>query len=275
MTKIDSWLASKSTYNFHDDVSLACVTQGSPQQPAILFLHGFTDSSRSWAGIADAFPHHRLILPDLRGHGQSFGPDSGYSIGDFVDDVRLLLAELEIDTCTVVGHSLGGMIAQCLAIRCFELVETLVLIGTSANPADGAEGLADALGGLTAPIDPDGAFMREWFTNPGEVDEAFLARMRHDAAQMSIPVLKQIAQTIAATDLRADLCDISARTLIIWGDQDPLFDFDNQDDLRRSIPGSRLCPLSGAGHNPHWEQPGQVVDLIHNALATEESCSPA
>lgn len=261
------WLALKSTYRLSNGADLACITQGEPDQPALLLIHGFTDSSRTWVGMEQAFATHNRIMPDLRGHGQSCAPDYGYSLSHFVDDLRLLLAQLEVRECVVVGHSLGGMVAQLLAATFPDLVSKLVLIGTTATPGDGSVSeLKATIDTLTAPIDPEGPFMQQWYGNPGAVDEAFLTQLRAEAARIPLHVLKGVIQATSMTDMQQIGADISADTLILWGDADPFFDRVQQEKMRDAISGSQLIALGGLGHNPHWEEPAKIIDLIHEFL---------
>lgn len=265
----DDWSALKSTCCLPNGAELACITQGEPNQPALLLIHGFTDSSRSWMKLEQSFATHKRIMPDLRGHGQSRAPDQGYSLSHFMDDMRLLLAELEIHDCAVVGHSLGGMIAQLLAATFPELVRKLVLIGTAATPNDGSvRALKDTIDSLTAPIDPDGPFMKQWYDNPGAVDETFLAQLRAEAARIPLHVLKGVVHATSMAEMQRIGGEISAETMILWGDADPFFDRLQQEKMQDAISGSQLVVMNGLGHNPHWEEPAKTIGLIQEFLST-------
>ena len=81
--------------------------------PALLFIHGLTSSQRSWAHLVSALNHdHRVLAPDLFGHGASAKPMGDYSLGAHAATMRDLLDLLGIDRVTLVGHSFGGGIAM-------------------------------------------------------------------------------------------------------------------------------------------------------------------
>src|SRR5690242_1116691 len=99
--------------------------------PPLVLLHGIGNSAQTWAGVLDELAaHHTVIAPDLLGHGDSDKPRGDYSIGAYANGVRDLLAVLDVERATVVGHSLGGGIAMQFAYQFPEFVERLVLVGS-------------------------------------------------------------------------------------------------------------------------------------------------
>src|SRR4051812_19770458 len=99
--------------------------------PALLLLHGVTDSSATWEGVAPALAERfTLIAPDLLGHGESATPRGDYSLGAHASGVRDVLTALGIERATVVGHSLGGGIAMQFAYQFPERTERLVLVSS-------------------------------------------------------------------------------------------------------------------------------------------------
>ncbi|MFU0504638.1 alpha/beta fold hydrolase [Pseudaminobacter sp. NGMCC 1.201702] len=128
--------------------------------------------------------HLRLIAPDLRGHGHSDKPEGCYTIPEMAHDVRLLVEELGLGPIHVVGHSLGGRLAQALAERWPHVMRKLVLISTSAVPRERKGWLWEHIQGLRDPIDPEGAFIREWCSVSIPVDETFLAYVRRECASV-------------------------------------------------------------------------------------------
>jgi len=99
--------------------------------PVLLLLHGITNSSATWEGVAPALTEHfTVIAPDLLGHGESATPRGDYSLGAHAAGVRDLLSALEIEQATVVGHSLGGGIAMQFAYQFPERCERLVLVSS-------------------------------------------------------------------------------------------------------------------------------------------------
>jgi pimeloyl-ACP methyl ester carboxylesterase len=112
----------------------------SGEGPAVVMIHGWTCDGSDWAWLSAALvADHRVIVPDLRGHGRSAEGD-GYLPEDFAADIADLLRHLEVADALLVGHSLGGIVASVLAITHPTLVARLVLV----DPAYGAD--ADAVG---------------------------------------------------------------------------------------------------------------------------------
>ncbi len=95
----------------------------------LLLVHGYGADSNDWVfHIPELSARHRVIAPDLRGHGYSSAPESGYRPGDFAADLVRLLDHLGVDRVNVIGHSLGGLIASALAVEHSERVNALVCV---------------------------------------------------------------------------------------------------------------------------------------------------
>lgn len=99
--------------------------------PVLLFIHGILGSQRQWAHLVDLLDDdHRLLVPDLFGHGRSDKPMGDYSLGSHAATLRDLLDRLGIERVTLVGHSLGGGIAMVFSYLFPERVERLVLVSS-------------------------------------------------------------------------------------------------------------------------------------------------
>lgn len=113
------------------DVSLNYLDTGSGQGMPVLLLHGLGSCAEDWRVQIDALSAaHRVIAPDLRGHGQSSAPAGPWQMGDLANDVFNLMDQLDIAQVQVVGFSLGGMVALELANRAPERVASLCLINS-------------------------------------------------------------------------------------------------------------------------------------------------
>src|SRR5438309_2176796 len=102
----------------------------------VVLVHGFTGNSRNWALTAPALADHfRTVSIDLRGHGRSARPtrEEDFRMEAMADDVYQLLQHLDISECYLVGHSMGGMVSQCLVLAHAEVVRALVLVDTAAD----------------------------------------------------------------------------------------------------------------------------------------------
>jgi pimeloyl-ACP methyl ester carboxylesterase len=126
--------AMKISSNLHErsvsanGIRLRVLDSAASDKPPLLLLHGLYDRAECWQPVAEALSEHaRLIMPDLRGHYRSDGPDSGYALRDYANDAIGLLEALEIEQADVLGHSLGALIAMELATVAPERVRRVVL----------------------------------------------------------------------------------------------------------------------------------------------------
>jgi pimeloyl-ACP methyl ester carboxylesterase len=208
-------------------------------------------------------PGWNLIMPDLMGHGGSGRPDQGYDLDALADDLRLLLKELGKSPHIVIGHSLGAIMALKLATGAGTKPASLVLISGSARPRlDRCTILADWIRNIPHPVDPHDRFFDSWYETSANVPEAFLRRMRCEAASISARVWQLIFTALNDADLSEDVRHLALPVLTIAGSDDRLFDSSHQDLLRQLIPAGRHVTMQGVGHNPHWEAPGEVADHI-------------
>lgn len=233
---------------------------------AIVFLHGYTGSSRDWASqIPLVSEKYKAIAVDNRGHGKSEAPSSEekYSIDIFSEDVRALLAALGISRCCLVGHSMGGFIALQLALDHPELVRGLVLVDTSSGEFEVAPGYAELRAKLDQIATDEGmeaAFEYDAAHNPARIErfqkhpelrEVARRRMMNTSVDGYIYVSRTFRKWKPVTQR---LNEIEAPALIFWGEEDAPFLKPSQ-ILKDSIRGSELITVPGVGHSPHEEAP--------------------
>ena len=253
-------------------VALAYAEQGDPSAPAVLLLHGYSDSWRAHGPLLGRLARaHRAIAVSLRGHGDSPRPETGYGIVDFAGDLPALMDRCGLPSATVVGHSMGSMVAARLALDHPDRVEGLVLIGALATLKGNAavEGeLRNAVEGLTDPIAAD--FVREFqeSTLARPVAPAFLDTVVAESLKMPARVWRAALRSMLEQDLGPELHRIATPTLILCGDRDGLCDWASQTALADAIPGARLSVLAGAGHAPHWEDPAGIAAEIAGFIAS-------
>jgi len=273
---LNAFDAMKKRTALPNGATLAYVELGDRAGRPVVLIHGYTDSARDWVPLAPYLSRDlRLILIDIRGHGRSSKPECCYTRIDFAYDVKLLLDALGIRTADIVGHSLGSFIAQTLAEYWPERAGSVVLISSTALPLDrpAAQGGKPALDfrsqirKLKDPIDPDSPFMIEWWASPTPVDEDFLRRQRRDAAAIPVSIwLAVLDQGLTAMDLGSTLPKLKAPTLLIWGSEDPIIDEQGRQALRAALPGAQVRVFDKLGHNPFWEDPQRVADVINMFL---------
>ncbi|APO72292.1 alpha/beta hydrolase family protein (plasmid) [Rhizobium gallicum] len=152
----EQFSALKRNAVLSNGLRLAYVEMGDPDGVPILLLHGFTDSARSWSLAAPYLATgFRVVAPDLRGHGHSDKPEGCYTIPEMATDVRFLIETLGLVPTHVVGHSLGGRLAQAVAERWPRLVRKIVLLSTSAALRERRGWLWETIQMLRDPIDPE------------------------------------------------------------------------------------------------------------------------
>lgn len=243
---------------------------GPRRAPAVLMLHGVTDSKHSWSSVAPYLnDQYRVYAPTFRGHGDSSKPAGGYQIATLAEDMITFMNRLKIDQAVVVGHSMGSFVAHQMASVYPERVSKLVLIGSTPTFVGNAVGeylWDEAIGkaDFVDPVTPE--FIRDWQTGPNPVEEAFFNTVLSETAKVPARVWKLAFRTLLSDDHSRFLKDVQAPTLILWGTADPLMDAATQTALQQAIPNTTFKQYQGAGHNTHWEQPYNVATDILNFI---------
>ncbi len=233
--------------------------QGPESGPALILLHGYSDSSLSFARIMPLLPsEQRVIAVDLRGHGDSGKPADGYRMSDLADDVIGMMDRLDIPSAVVVGHSMGSFVAQALVERAARRVSSLVLLGSAASAVNGVVAeLRTAVESLTDPIDAE--FVREfqYSTVAQPVPEAFMDAAIVNSRRMPAAVWRKALSGLM--EFQPRLPRSSVRTLVLGGTRDAVFNVGEQIALARQYPFAQLRLIENVGHALHWEQPEVFV----------------
>ena len=248
-------------------------------RPTLLLLHGIGDNSASWvpvmAGLAE---EHRVIAPDLLGHGQSDKPRADYSAAAFANGMRDLLEVLGVDRVTVVGHSLGGGVAAQFSYQYPDRVERLVLVAAGGVDRE----VSPLLRIASAPLSE--LFVPLVHTPPGRllvrVGTGLLKVLDHDLAQDADQLRRVLdglpedgafdafTRTLrAVVDWRGQVVTMRDRVylaeavpmLIVWGTADPIIPVEHARRLHRAAPHATYVEYEGAGHFPHLSDPDRFV----------------
>jgi len=274
---LNAFDASKRMIVLPNGESLAYIDMGDRAGSPVVLIHGYTDSARDWAPMVPFLSKQfRLILVDIRGHGQSSKPECCYTRLDFAYDVKLLLDALGVQKAGIVGHSLGSIIAQTFAEYWPERTASVVLVSSTGGTPPGQEkkqpqlDFASEIRKLKEPIDPDSPFMIAWWDSPTPVDPDFIRRQRKDAAAIPLrvwlAVLDQALTDNVFASLQSTLPRLKAPTLLIWGSKDPIMQEDVRQTLRDALPHAKVKIFDGLGHNPFWEEPRSVADAMNAFL---------
>jgi len=230
--------------------------------PALVLVHGLGGAASNWTELAPALARrHRLLVPDLPGHGGSSALPAVSGLDAFADRVALVAEREEMLPAALVGHSLGGAIALRLALRRPADVRALVLAASAGLSVGGVWGRQ--LLSIFSTVRPGriAARGRSWVArsyllrrlvfgvvsvaDPGaltnEAVEAFLA------AQLLHTDLDGAWQALRADDLRQELASIRCPVLVLWGAADVQLPLDDAFEFTRRLHG-RLRVIPGCGH---------------------------
>jgi pimeloyl-ACP methyl ester carboxylesterase len=256
-------------YPAQDGFPLAVQTCGPVDAPALLLLQGQANSHRWWDRLRAAFEDElRTITMDYRGTGRSRGPVGPWTTASFAADAVEILDRLSVNQALVYGTSMGGRVAQMLAIHHPDRVAAMVLACTSPGGphaiergTDIRQALAQATGAERLDILHDLFYTPDWTHPPQD------STLMGDAS---------MTRQEAAAHLRASdqhnawdaLPAIAVPTLIMHGDDDRMTPAVNASLLAERIPGARLRTYSGGRHGFFDEYASQVTPDVIDFLTS-------
>ena len=250
------------------DIRLHYKDEGPKDGPVVVFANSLGTDLRLWDSVLPHLPKGlRLIRYDKRGHGLSDCPDAPYSMGTLVRDVESLLDYLAVKDCVFVGLSIGGMIAQGLAVKRLDLMRAMVLsntgakIGTREMWQDRIE--AVKAGGIEALSD---SILERWFAPAFSETPAFTA-WRNMLIRQPKEGYIGCSAAIAGTDFITPTSGLRLPTLAIAGSEDGSTPPDLVAETAALIPGSRFEIIRRAGHLPCVEQPEAYAALLTTFLS--------
>ena len=274
------------------DVVLAVAESGAGGRP-LLLVHGHVGAKEDFTPWLDRLAERgwHAVAPDLRGHGDSDKPagESAYSLALVAADLAALAGALGWEHFTLLGHSMGGMACQLLALDQPDRLDALVLMGSSHGPPDGVEVGGVELGaeivrqgGIALLNQITAASGSPLDTAAGQAlaarDPAYAAYGQHKSDVTSGDAWIGLARDLAdpAGDRLERLHDLRVPTLVLVGDQDRAFLAPSQ-RLAEAIPGARLVVLPGGGHSTQFEVPDAwwsaltaFLDQLPLAATTQE-----
>jgi 3-oxoadipate enol-lactonase len=254
----------------HGDVALNYRIAGQGARTLVL-VHGVGSYAEAWDGVVGRLASDfRILSFDLRGHGASSRVKGRYEIDDFVDDVLALANEVEFEQFDLAGFSLGGLIAQKLALAFPERVRRLVLLATVAGRTpEERERVAARLAALQAgePGAHYDASLSRWLTEGFQQRHPDLVAMLRARNAANDPACYAAAyRVLAETDLGDALPAIACPTLIATGEDDLGSNPRMARFMHQRIAGSRLEILAGLRHSLLMEAPDQVATLMRGFL---------
>lgn len=256
--------------------------------PPVVLVHGLLGSHESWAPqIRKLAKKHRVVAPDLFGHGKSDKPSGDYSLSSHAATLRDLLDHLEISSAAFVGHSLGGGIVMQLSYLFLERVDRLCLVSSGGLGPEvslflkaatlpgsevvlpilasdwvrrNAESALKQLGRLGFSVQPSRSAVETWRSLKTVSDRssraAFLASTR--------AVVGLRGQTVSAKQHFSKFETLPA--LLVWGGRDRMIPSSHADNLRRVVPHSRVEIFPRAGHFPQLDEPELFFRVLDQFL---------
>jgi pimeloyl-ACP methyl ester carboxylesterase len=244
---------------------------------AVVLIHGLGGDAQFWGVEQTALARHfRVLAVDLRGSGLSPGTLEAFSIEDLARDVECMLDEAGISSAHVIGFSMGGVVAQALAVASPHRVKRLVLAATFAIVHPQARLFLEAIGSVYR----DGISARQLYelVLPWLFSAAFLSDSRatpyliypdDPGGEQSREDWLRLLDALLAFDGRARLAEIRMPTLIISGDEDCLAPRAGAEALAEGIQGSVLKIVAG-GHLMNVESPDEFIAQIERFLSLDQ-----
>jgi len=264
------------------DIELDCERRGSG--PPLLLIMGMSGTTLHWGEpfLGELEEHFEVILYDHRGVGRSSRVHGSLSIIQMASDAAGLLAELGLDSAHVLGISMGGMVAQELALAHPERIRTLVLGCTYCGGEGSALTAQEVLQRLTEGMlsgNRERALRASWEANVSAAmagDHAAYARFLAIAERraVAVPVIMAQMQACSDHDASARLSRLTMPTLVLHGSADEMLDVENARLIASRVPGARLEILDDVGHLFFWERPRLAAEMIRTHAACLPSLTP-
>lgn len=248
-------------------VMLHYADEGAHDGPPLVFSNSLGTDYRLWDPILPHLPRGlRIIRYDKRGHGLSSCPPAPYTMGALVSDAERLLDHLGVRDCVFVGLSIGGMIAQGLAVKRMDQVRAMVLSNTAAKigTAEMWQTRIDAIraGGIAATSE---ATLERWFSRTFRAQPDVLP-WRHMLERQPVDGYIGCATAIQGSDFYATTSSLTLPTLAIAGSEDGSTPPDLVRETAELVKGARFHLIRGAGHLPCVERPRDYAQALTDFL---------
>lgn len=258
-----------------DDVTLQTIDSGSG--PPLLFVHGFPLDHTMWQGQIDHFAAtHRVIVPDLRGFGQSTLGDGPVTMSTYADDLAALLDQLNVtEPVCFCGLSMGGYIAWAFVERHRDRLGSLILCDTRAAADDEAARQVREQTALRVLREgPDflaEGMMEKLFAPDTHAQRPDLIAQTQGVIRRTTPAaIAAAARAMAARpDVTGRLAAIDVPTLLLVGHHDAITPAQEMQEMARAIPNSTFVEIPTAGHMAPLEQPAAANAAMEHFFASQ------
>lgn len=276
---LNSWEQQLSTSeSFHvqrialkTGVELEYVEQGNPNGIPVVMLHGITDSWHSYETTLPYLPgNFHVFAITQRGHGNSQKNAKGYSPKEFAGDVAAFIEQKKLGAIVVVGHSMGGVVAQQFVLDYPKLTKAVVIIcsdpAIAKNPV--MPGFYEEVQKM--PDTPSREFMNEFqkgcLAKP--IDSSYFNTLVSESMKMPIPIFKQALKNLMNVDYTEQLKTIKQPVLVFSGAKDAFFLKEGQEKLVGNIKQVKWIVYEEAGHSLHWEEPQRFAKDLTDFINT-------
>jgi pimeloyl-ACP methyl ester carboxylesterase len=249
------------------------VEQQGAGAPALVFLHYWGGSSRTWRHVVQRLaPDFRSVTIDQRGWGRSEAPARGYALADMADDAQAVIETLDLERYILVGHSMGGKVAQLIASRNPRGLIGLALVAPSppsplSLPLDIRQDMVSAYNSRESVV-----MTVDHVLAPNGLEPEDLETIITDSLAGALPAKEAWPLSTSQEDITAAVADIEVPVLVLSGALDRV---DPPEVLRREllsrIPQARLRVLPQHGHLLPYEAPEEIADQVRDfALSLTE-----
>lgn len=245
------------------------------QKPVLLFAHGLLWGTHLYDKQVEHFKSsYRCIAFDFRGQGKSEVTKSGYDMDSLAEDAIALLEALEISKCHLVGLSMGGYVAQRVALKRPGLLHSLILLDTGAE-AENPEKKADykkmlraihwlGMKRISKKVMP--IMFGETFLNDKSRKQEYKTWLEHLRQNNKKGAMRATAGVIERDGVLSRLPGINLPTLIVVGDEDKPTPYEEAQKMHFAIKGSKLAVIKQAGHSTPVEQPDRLNQVMSTFL---------
>mgnify|MGYP006131340795 FL=1 len=235
----------------------------------LVLVHGFLGSSEMWRPQINFFKeNYRVIAPALPGFGSSNAINSCNSIECMAESIIDLLKKKKIKKFNLLGHSMGGMVVQEIAKIMGENIVKLICYGT--GPIGNIPGRFETIDQSREKLKINGLkdtahrIAKTWFMEEDKSKYFYLCE--EAGKQTSLEAADNGLVAMKNWDGVKNLKNIKNETLIIWGDQDKAYNFNQVETLKENITNSDLRIIDGCSHNVHLEKPDEFNTIVSEFL---------
>ena len=261
----DNWTAYQKKVKLDTGITMAYVEAGNTDAPALILIHGFTDTGRVWRFMLQYLENDfHIYMPDLRGHGDSDKPVQNIqTVPEYAEDVIAFMKALGLEGSSVAGHSLGSMTAQAIGYLEPDIASKIMLVETGArmheSPADFLEMLAmyDGLG-----IEPELTM-----DDAPELFPLYDSFVCKDHVTYFIEHAKDIPRHVMSASLKGMyqgdntrlLQFITADVAVVWGTDEYCFTEEYLNEMKEYLPDAEYIIYEGATHDVPDERPEELA----------------